>query len=143
MAQREIDDLAENGIQVVVGVATVPSTPPTSPREEYVYKIATLLLEQPYAAPEMESEYLPLPSKRCLADMLSAVGSIYVCTAFTTNSLMYCVFRNPKQDALFMADQARELGWKVSAIKSDTESKVSATEDDSYWWQFKQKVSVS
>lgn len=74
MAQRELDDLAEKGIQVVLGVATIPSTPPASPREEYVFNIAKLLLEQPYKSEGSQDEHLRLPNRRPLADMLNSVS---------------------------------------------------------------------
>lgn len=74
MAQRELDDLAEKKIQVIVGVSTISSDPPTSPREEYVYKISELLLQQPYqASVSSEEGHLHLPSKRCIADMHNTV----------------------------------------------------------------------
>lgn len=75
MAQRELDDLAERKIQVVIGVCTIPSTPPTTPREEYVYKISELLLQQSYQATSSEDTHLSMPAKRQLADMHNGVSS--------------------------------------------------------------------
>lgn len=77
MAQRELDDLKEKGIQVILGVSTIASSPPATPREEYVYNISKLLLEQKYNSDSSQTGHLPLPSKRCLADMLNEVSIIF------------------------------------------------------------------
>jgi hypothetical protein len=76
MAQRELDDLKEKDTQVVLGVSTISSSPPTTPREEYVYNIAKLLLEQGYKAEGTQEQHLDLPEKRCLADMLNRVRGL-------------------------------------------------------------------
>lgn len=74
MAQRELDDLKEKGTQVILGVSTIASTPPATPREEYVYNISKLLLEQSYTHTRGQGEHFTLPDKRCLADMLNEVS---------------------------------------------------------------------
>lgn len=74
MAQRELDDLKEKGTQVLLGVSTISSSPPSTPREEYVYNIAKLLLEQEYKTEGIHDDHLALPEKRCLADMLNEVS---------------------------------------------------------------------
>lgn len=85
MAQRELDDLAERKIQVVIGVCTIPSTPPTTPREEYVYKISELLLQQSYQATSSEDAHLGMPAKRQLADMHNGVsGWSMLCSKYDT-----------------------------------------------------------
>lgn len=146
MAQRELDDLEAKGTQVVLGVSTIASTPPATPREEYVYNISKLLLEQSYKSSDSLSEHLSLPDKRCLADMLNDVR-VYIVICQQRSQLITRVARQP--EALYMAKEAEQLGWNVQSIKStstDSAPSVAAgdTEKESpYWWQFKQKVAVS
>jgi hypothetical protein len=83
MAQRELDDLIEKAKPLVIGVNTIPNTPPSGPREEYVCRIAETLFQHKYQAQgngESEGDTMKLPGEPCFVDIKNQVGECVSCS---------------------------------------------------------------
>jgi hypothetical protein len=108
MLKREMEDLAQKGNTICIGISAIPTPPAEFPSEEMVYDIADEVLRSAYSAEGQNgSEDIQLPAKRIFLDMSNEVGLSDSPNRISLRSACR------QANAGVLREHASEAGWTV------------------------------